>query len=157
MTGISYPLRGACRCGDCAFEIGSDPLITSACHCRGCQQMSSAPYSITAIMPGDAFRVTKGDPVPCGLKGEAIRHFGCPSCMTWMFTRLSFMPDVVNVRSVLLEDPRWTLPFMETQTAERLDWARTPASHSYERFPAPEEFPALIQAFAAASRRGAEG
>ena len=84
---------------------------------------------------------------PVGLHGEAHHHH-CPHCKSWMFTRTDGMDFFVNVRPTLLDDPSWYVPFAETQTAEKLPWATTPAVHSYERFPPMEAYGGLMKEFA---------
>jgi hypothetical protein len=148
MAKTSYPLEGSCRCGQTRIEISSKPLVTSACHCRGCQKMSSSAFSLTAIMPAPAFRVLAGEPVVGGAKGPELDHYCCPDCMTWMFTRIKGMENIVNVRTPLFDDPDLNEPFIETQTAEKLSWANTPAKHSFERFPSMEHFQKLIDDYA---------
>ncbi len=141
-------LEGTCRCGQVRFEVSAPPVITSACHCRGCQRMASSAYSLTAIFPDTAFTVTAAEPVKGGLQGPDLDHFFCPSCKTWMFTRIPALEGLINVRPTLLDDPAWTRPFMETMTSEKLSWVETPARHSYEGFPPPEEFLPLLEEFA---------
>ena len=137
----------SCHCGRTRFEISSAPLLTSACHCRGCQRMSSSAYSLTAIMPAPAFKVVAGDPVKGGLQGPEANHYFCPDCKTWMFTRIPGFDQIVNVRSTLLEDPVWTEPYLETMTSEKLPWVQVPAKRSYEKFPEMDEFEGLIAEF----------
>ncbi len=141
-------LEGTCRCGQVRFEVSAPPVITSACHCRGCQRMASSAYSLTAIFPDTAFSVTAGEPVKGGLQGPDLDHFFCPNCKTWMFTRVAALEGLVNVRPTLLEDPAWTRPFMETMTSAKLSWVETPARYSYKGFPSPEEFGPLLEEFA---------
>ena len=57
--------------------------------------------------------------------------------------------DFVNVRPSLFDDPRLSLPFIETMTAEKLFWAETPARYSYAGFPSVEDFQRLVEEFAA--------
>lgn len=149
MKPSKLPMTGRCRCGEVKFEITIEPMMTAACHCTGCQRMSGSAYSLTAMIPVDGFSVTEGDTVVGGLKGPQLHHHFCPSCMTWMFTRIEGVEAFVNVRPTLLEDPRWFSPFIETMTAEKLDWAITPARHRFEGFPTMEELPDLLAEFAA--------
>jgi len=149
MPTSEYPLSGACRCGRLTIEITAPPIITSACHCRGCQRMSASAYSLTATMPAEAFRVAAGEPVRGGIKGPELEHYFCPDCMTWMFTRIVGMTDFVNVRPTMFGDARWTRPFIETMTAEKLAWAETPAKHSYAGYPPVEDYGRLMAEFAA--------
>lgn len=139
---------GSCRCGATTFELRAAPLLTSACHCRGCQRMTAAPYSLTALVPADAFALTAGEPVIGGLKDPSQQHHFCPECLSWLYTQVAGAP-FVNVRAVLLDGPRFTVPYIETMTRERLAWVRTPAQHSFAGFPAQEELEALVAGYAA--------
>ena len=141
-------LPGTCRCGRVRIEITAPPIMTSACHCRGCQRMSASAYSLTAMVPAHAFRVAAGDVVRGGAKGPELEHFFCPACMSWMFTRIIGVDDFVNVRPTMFDDPKWTRPFIETMTAEKLPWAETPARHSYAGFPPVEHYERLMEEFA---------
>jgi hypothetical protein len=148
MPGPRLPAAGGCRCGAVRFEVAAPPLVTLACHCVGCQRMSSSAFSLSAIFPAEAFRLTAGEPVLGGLKAE-LRHYFCPDCMTWMFTRFDGMAEIVNLRPTMLDDASWCAPFVETCVAERLPWATTPARHRYDRFPPEEDFPRLLAEYAA--------
>lgn len=153
MTSVDLPMAGGCRCGRVRIEIGAPPLITAACHCTGCQKMSASAYSLTAVIPAEGFRVTEGEPVIGGMHGPA-RHLFCAYCMTWMFTRPEGMDAFVNIRATMFDDTGWFVPFIETCTAEKLPWAKTPAIASYERFPPFEEFARLIGDYSEWARRG---
>ncbi|MBP7001884.1 GFA family protein [Amaricoccus sp.] len=145
------PAAGGCRCGAVRLEVTAPPLVTMACHCTGCQRMSSSAFSLSAAFPAAAFRVTAGAPVLGGLKGYPHHHF-CPDCLSWMFTRFEAGGvDIVNLRPTMLDDPSWFTPFVETWTAERLPWAETPAPHRYPGFPPDADFPRLLADFAARS------
>lgn len=146
MGHLTLPQDGGCRCGDVRFTISAPPLLAMACHCTGCQRMSSSAYSLSVAIPSDGFEVTKGDPVIGGLHG-ATRHFFCPTCMTWMFTRPEGMDWMVNLRPTMLDDPSWFTPYIEVWTREKLPWATTAAVHSYETLPAMEEFAGLTEAY----------
>lgn len=111
--------------------------------------MSASAFSLSVAVPAAGFEVTRGEPVLGGLRNPELRHFFCPACMSWMFTR--FLPEFVNVRVTMLEDVVWFSPFVETWTRTKLPWVRTPAVHSYEEFPPMEEFPRLVAEFANAS------
>ncbi|HXS20401.1 MAG TPA: GFA family protein [Steroidobacteraceae bacterium] len=119
-----------------------------ACHCRGCQRMSSSAFSLSVAFPTGGFEVTRGEPVIGGLRNPELRHFFCPACMSWMFTR--FLPEFVNVRATMLDDASWFSPFVETYTSTKLPWVTLPAVHSYPEFPPMEEFPRLVAEFAKA-------
>jgi hypothetical protein len=118
-----------------------------ACHCTGCQSMSSSAYSLSAAIPSDGFEVTKGEPVVGGLHG-ASKHYFCGYCMTWMFTRPEGIDWFVNLRPTMLDDHAWFTPFIETWASEKLPWAATAAVHSYEALPSFEEYEPLVAEYA---------
>ena len=155
MSRLKLPLAGHCRCGDIQLRISAPPILTMACHCSGCQRMSASAYSLSAAIPTPGFAVTRGEPVLGGLRDPELRHFFCPSCMSWMFTRppeivTRFLPEFVNVRATMLEDVSWFSPFVETWTRAKLPWATTPAVHSYAEFPPVEDYAMLLAEFAKA-------
>ncbi|OYY91211.1 MAG: aldehyde-activating protein [Sphingomonas sp. 28-66-16] len=138
---------GGCRCGELRFRVSGKPLMTMACHCTGCQQMTASAFSLSSLYPDSAFEVVAGDPVIGGLHGAA-RHYFCGHCLSWAFTRPEGMDDFVNVRSMLLEGAADYRPFIETFTLEKLPWAATGAAHSFERFPSPDAIVPLMAIFA---------
>ena len=150
-------IEGGCRCGQVRFRASAPPLLTMACHCRGCQAMSSSAFSLSAAIPAPAFEVTAGEPVIGGLHGPS-RHYFCPNCLSWLFTRPEGVDVFVNVRPTLFdadqpEQALWSEPFMETWTREGLAWAKTPApilaKHSFEALPPEDAYPAMIADYAA--------
>lgn len=149
VSDLKLPAEGGCRCGQIRFRVTKAPLVTMACHCNGCQKMTASAYSLSAAIPADGFAVIAGEPVIGGLHG-ASRHYFCPHCMSWMFTRPEGIDWFVNVRATMLDDARWYTPFVETWTSEGLAWAKTPARHSYEKLPPLEAWEGLLKEFAEA-------
>jgi hypothetical protein len=86
MRDWKLPWAGGCRCGRVRIAVSAPPLLAAACHCNGCQRMSASAYSLSLAIPVEGFVVTQGEPVVGGLQG-ATRHFFCPFCKSWMFTR----------------------------------------------------------------------
>src|SRR6478735_12330017 len=95
--------EGACRCGQVRFLVKGAPIIAMACHCTGCQRMTASAFSLSVLYPSASFEVVQGEPVIGGLHG-ATRHFFCPHCMSWLFTRPEGLDEFVNVRTVMLDD-----------------------------------------------------
>lgn len=147
MTDSKSHEVGKCRCGLIQFEVSAEPLITMACHCTGCQRMTASAFSLSALYPSNGFKVTLGEPVIGGLYG-VTRHYFCAHCMSWLFTRPEGMEDFVNVRASMMEDVQSHSPFIETYTDEKLPWATTPATHSFNKSPSPDDFPTLLSEFA---------
>ena len=151
MESWKLPWDGGCRCGATRIRVVSPPLMTFACHCRGCQRMSASAYSLTVAVPSAGFQVIEGEPV-LGGEGRDMHHF-CPRCMTWMFTRPPGFDWLVNLRAPVLDAHQWVVPFLEMYTAEGYQWAKTPAPHSFETEPDPAGWKELIDAFAAVGVR----
>lgn len=147
MSAEAIVKEGGCRCGRVRLKVTKRPLLTMACHCKGCQRMSSSAFSLSAAIPADGFEVTAGEPVIGGLHG-ASRHYFCGWCMSWMFTLPEGIDWFVNVRPTILDDASWSTPFMETWTSEGLRWAKTAAVHSYEALPPMDAYEGLIREYA---------
>lgn len=144
----TLPLEGGCRCGGVRLKVTAEPILTMACHCTGCQKMSASAYSLSALFPAEGFAVLAGEPVLGGLRG-GTRHFFCPDCLSWLFTRPEGMEDFVNLRATTLDETSWFSPYMETYTSEKLAFAETGARVSFPQFPAEADFPRLVQGYRA--------
>lgn len=140
---MTHSIEGQCLCGQVRLRVTGVPLVTMACHCRGCQRLSASAYSLSSLYPSSAVEVTAGEPVIGGLHGENGQYF-CPHCLSWLFTRPKALGDLVNVRATMLDDAASYRPFMETYVRDRLPWAATGAVHSFEEFPPRDRFPALL-------------
>lgn len=147
MNDWKLPWEGGCRCGQVRLKITAPPLVTAACHCKGCQRMSGSAFSLGILLPSDGFQVTQGEPVLGGLHGP-VRHFYCPHCKSWMWNRPPGADTIVIVRPTMLDDASWFWPFIETCIEEKLPWATTPAVHAFEGFPDPADHGRLMKEFA---------
>jgi hypothetical protein len=108
--------------------------------------MTASAFSLSAAIPAAGFEVLRGDPVIGGMRDPQQRHYFCPQCMRWMYTQ--FLPEFVNVRATMFNDLSAIAPFIETWTKTKLPWATMPAVHSYDEFPAAEEYDTLTGEFA---------
>ncbi|WP_319773332.1 GFA family protein [Breoghania sp.] len=139
------PREGTCRCGEVRMKVTCEPVTTFACHCRGCQRMTASAFSLSALIPIDGLEIVTGAPVRGGAHTDGINHYHCPRCMSWLFTKIDMLPQFVNLRATMFDEPDWSRPRVETMTCEKLDWVTTPAQHSFEQFPSPEEVQSLLQ------------
>ena len=96
MRDWKLPWDGGCRCGKVRFRVSAEPLVTSACHCRGCQRMTASAFSLSVAVPAEGFAVTEGEPELGGLHGAPRHHF-CGWCKSWLFTRMEGMDWFVNL------------------------------------------------------------
>lgn len=147
MSDWKLPWFATCRCGGVRMKVTKAPLLTMACHCSGCQRMTASAYSLSVALPADGFEVVSGEPVIGGLHG-ASRHYHCPHCKSWLFTRPEGMDDLLNLRASMLEDASWYAPFVETCRAEGFGWAATGAKHRFPNIPEMGAWGPLIEDFA---------
>ncbi len=112
--------------------------------------MTASAFSLSILVFSDAFEV-QGETVIGGLHGAEQRHNHCGHCLSWLFTRIAGLEEVVNVRATMFDDLDWFTPFLETATDEKLPWVNVPAQHSYEALPPAAEFPSLMAAYADAT------
>ncbi|WP_456237541.1 GFA family protein [Jannaschia ovalis] len=139
---------GECRCGRVRLRATAAPLITSACHCRGCQRMTASAFLLSALLPSDAFEVAGATRIG-GLHGPEQHHHHCDHCCSWLFTRIEGMPEFVNLRATMFDAPDWCVPFLETARDEALPWVATPAIRSFGGLPPADLYPELMAEFAA--------
>ena len=140
--------QGGCRCGKVRFEVTGEPLLTLACHCTGCQRMTASAFSLSEGYSANAFRLLVGETVIGGVHGPS-RHHHCEYCKSWLYTEPEGVEGFVNVRSTMFDQPRTEKPFVEVYVGEALFWAVIDAAKSYDALPAVDEWPGLIQQFAA--------
>lgn len=134
-------------CGQIKMQITQPPLLIMACHCRGCQELTSSAYSLTAIIPASGFEVVDGSAVRGGMHGEHQQLF-CSHCKNWVYTRGAGYDEFVNFRPTLLEDNSWVRPFIDVSAATKLPGVETGAEISFDGFPSMDDFPAVAAQFA---------
>jgi hypothetical protein len=147
MSDWKLPWTARCRCDRVHLRVTMPPMMTMACHCTGCQRMTASAYSLSLALPTAGLEVVRGEPVLGGLQGKS-RHYHCPFCKSWLFTRPEGLDDLVNLRATMLDDHAWFAPFVETATAEGFAWATTGAAHSFQDIPAAGAWGPLLAAFA---------
>jgi hypothetical protein len=110
--------------------------------------MTASAFALTDSYPAGSFKVTQGEVAIGGIHGPT-RHHHCDYCKSWVYTEPEGLGEIVNVRSTLFDEPDEQPPFVEIFTGEGLPWARTGAAHSYETLPVMDDWPKLIEEFAA--------
>ena len=144
---MSARREGQCRCGQVRFAAEGAPIVTVACHCRGCQQMSASAFTLTSVYPADKFQVTAGDTVVGGMKGNT-KHMFCGECLTFVYSIPEGMEMFVNVRSTEFENAAEHRPFIDMFLREGLPWVSSGAERSYDGAPEQTEFGPLMAAYA---------
>jgi len=148
MSDWKLPWSASCLCGQVKMQISAPPIIAMACHCRGCQKLTSGPYSLTLMIPEQGFAVVSGETEIGGLRREAGRQFYCPNCKSWVFTQGESLQGLVNFRATMLDDARWVQPYVDTMAAEKLPSVVSGAVHSFPAWPAESDHADLIAGYA---------
>ena len=149
MSDWKLPWTASCLCGGVKMRIAAAPVIAMACHCTGCQKLTSGAYSLTLMIPVSGFDVV-GETQIGGLYREDSKHHYCSRCLNWLYTTSPNLDAMgfLNFRATMLDDASWVTPFVESQTAEKLPDVQSGAKHSFERWPAPEDYGRLMQEYA---------
>ncbi len=129
---------GGCACGAVRFETNADPIMVGACHCTDCQKESGGGPNYVALIPADAFRVTKGTAKAFAKKGDsgkiALRYF-CPDCGTPLWSEPADQP-LFPVKLGAFDHGHGLVPAMHIFTASAPAWHQIDRSKPcFERAP----------------------
>ncbi len=129
-------LTGGCRCGAVRYAVSGKPKHVSVCHCADCRKSAGAPLVGWAAYAETDFSLTQGEPVTFNSSGTAMRSF-CGTCGTGLYYRnAEFLPGIVDIQSVTLDDPESLPPRIQIQVADRLHWMEDLAAlPAFERYP----------------------
>jgi hypothetical protein len=97
------------------------------------------------MFPAAAFEAVSGETQIGALHGETPYQF-CGHCLNWIFTAPA--APFVMAGPAMFDAPDWATPFVETDVSEKLDWAATPAQHSFASFPAEDQYGPILAAYA---------
>ncbi|KZT38531.1 hypothetical protein SISSUDRAFT_1004593 [Sistotremastrum suecicum HHB10207 ss-3] len=53
--------KGTCLCGEISFEVLSEPVITSTCHCSNCKKFTGTVFTTNLVFPSNSIKVTLGE------------------------------------------------------------------------------------------------
>jgi hypothetical protein len=131
------------------MRISAPPLIAMACHCRGCQKLTSGAYSLTLMLQKSGFE-SRGETELGALHRAESQHHYCTRCKTWLYTTAPSLDGMglLNFRPTMLEDASWVVPYIESYVSEKLPGVITGAKHSFDQFPPPERYQDLMGAYA---------
>lgn len=127
---MTQSLTGGCVCGAVRYEIADEPLAVYACHCTGCQRITSSAFSIGVVVLDSAFRLS-GKPAreaPGGMTegGRSKTRLICGDCGTWLFGKprpsSGQSGPVRVVRGGTLDDTGWLRPTTHYWTRSKQPW-----------------------------------
>lgn len=105
---MTTPLSGGCLCGAIRYTISAPVDALRACHCLNCQKSSGTGGTVNAVVPTDAFKITKGETKKyddsATKSGRTLsRHF-CGACGSPIYSHRNPNPGFVVVRAGSLDD-----------------------------------------------------
>ncbi|MEJ7932728.1 GFA family protein [Sphingobium sp. AN558] len=130
-------LSGGCRCGDCRYDLDRTALpAVYACHCRDCQTMSGAAFTLQAPVPvtslsqsGQVAEWTK----LAGNGHDTIQR-ACARCMTRLYSVNAGRPGVALLRAGTLDRSDEVAPLLHLWTDRKQAWiALPPEAEAYAR------------------------
>jgi len=121
---------GGCQCGALRYEIRGEPVAVAACHCRDCQRQSGSAFSMSLLVPRDAFHWTT-DALPGHFEGRADSGavkdcVFCPRCGVRIYNALSSNPANFNVKPGTLDETADLEPVLHVWLSRRQRWVPLP-------------------------------
>ncbi|TDO95744.1 GFA family protein [Marinomonas balearica] len=55
---MSYPIKGACQCGQVQIVLNNPPAKVLACHCKECQKLSTSVFSLTLFVKEETVEIS---------------------------------------------------------------------------------------------------
>ncbi|XAW88343.1 GFA family protein [Vibrio sp. CDRSL-10 TSBA] len=128
---MQFPIHASCQCGQVTYQLHAAPMKVMACHCKECQKLSTAPYSITALVAAKDIEFN-GEMTEWGRIAESGNHnlgFSCVRCSNRIYHLNPAQPEVIKLklRPVDLEDDRLFEPTAHVWVSEKMSWLTLPS------------------------------
>jgi hypothetical protein len=117
----------ACACGALKVTVSGAPAWVHACSCLECQRRSGSAFSYSAFFPESATSV-EGEyrswrrASPGGWHESSF----CPTCGSWIFSRLEALPNIVGISVGCFVDPAFERPAKLYWSSQRHRWLSLP-------------------------------
>ena len=151
---MELPQTGQCQCGAIAYAIDAEPWTVYACHCHACQRQSGSAFGLSAILPADAVRFTRGTPAEWRRRADSGRvsvALYCAGCGNRLMNR-SEDGATISLKPGTLGDTSWVRAVGHIWTESAQGWTAP-----FRRGPCyarqPDDFTALRDAWAARDRQ----
>jgi len=124
---MASPLAGGCLCGAIRYTISAPVTALRACHCKNCQKASGAGGTVNAVVPEDAFKITRGetkryDDAATASGRTLSRHF-CGNCGSPIYSHRNPRVGFVVVRAGTLDDSSGLTIGTHIWTASARPWS----------------------------------
>jgi len=130
LNSAKFPIEGSCQCGQVTYKLNAAPKKVVACHCTECQKLSTAPFSITAMIAASDIEFS-GDLKEWGRdadSGSRSHAKFCPNCGNRIY---HFNPEDLSVLKLKLKPVNLAADSMFEPTAhiwvsEKPSWYQVP-------------------------------
>ncbi|KFY84909.1 hypothetical protein V500_08886 [Pseudogymnoascus sp. VKM F-4518 (FW-2643)] len=94
---------GSCWCGNLQYEFSGEPIMKATCHCLACRKVTGSAFSLNALLPKAAVKVTSGTFktfTKAHENGMLLTITFCPECATTIYKEAD---DVAFEDKVILQ------------------------------------------------------
>ncbi|NOH22421.1 GFA family protein [Vibrio europaeus] len=127
---MSYLVEGSCQCGQVSYKLTQPPKMVAACHCIECQKLSTAPFSVTAIVDAQGIEFTGELKEWQRVAQSGNKNYAkfCPECGNRVY---HFNPDDQSTLKLKLKASTPTNhdvfePTVHVWVSEKQDWYQLP-------------------------------
>ncbi len=126
----AFPVDGGCYCGAVRYRLTSRPLGVYRCHCKDCQRLSGAAWSMSMMVRKSTVEVTAGETATyrkTADSGRVVLMHACPHCGTKLWNEPLSAPDLLVLKPGTLDDASWAVPAGNIWTGSALPWSEIEA------------------------------
>ncbi|WCP69956.1 GFA family protein [Vibrio tubiashii] len=127
---MSYLVEGSCQCGQVSYKLNQPPKMVIACHCIECQKLSTAPFSVTAVVGTEDIEFDGELKEWQRLAESGNKNYAkfCPECGNRVY---HFNPDDQSTLKLKLKASTPTNhdvfePTVHVWVSEKQDWYQLP-------------------------------
>jgi len=127
---MTFPIEGACQCGQVTYTLRQKPKMVFACHCTECQKLATGPFSVTAVVDSDAieFRGELGEWSRIADSGNTNIARFCTRCgnRVYHYNPADDATVKLKLKPVNLSDDQIFEPQAHIWVGEKLEWFQIP-------------------------------
>jgi hypothetical protein len=119
--------EGGCQCGSVRYRVQGKPLALAVCHCTECQRQSGSAFGMSLAVPGESFRLLRGElkTFTTVCDSGRIKHCAfCPDCGTRIYHQGT--EPVMSIKPGTLDDTSWLDPGAHYWTKSKQPWVPIP-------------------------------
>jgi hypothetical protein len=147
----AFPIQGGCACGTIRYELTSAPIAVYACHCRDCQKIAGAAFSMAMPVFRKHLNILSGELrtwIRTADSGSKIPQRFCADCGTRLFTEPPSSTNTCTLRPGTLDDTGWFKPVAHFWVKSAQSWVQTGDVLIYDT--QPPDFMPVVNAWQAA-------